>query len=490
MNSKLSFPLFLIAVVLIAHSAASDSTKPREKRSPKPQIGRLFGFLAKWVAQAVKQSPTAIRLIRRVKAASTAVSKNPETAAGTAAAAAAAGAAVGVGVVVASQPGKKQCAVYIKRDLPELQPVFIKDGTPRSLMMPRDGYLTWGHGETSSIACPPSAGSQNYIRATNTIVATITCDNGLMFEMSARRVNISTVTCARKVTGNYRPKPDPQCAGTNKAIGFNVPFPTGDIFFDLFYSCFDETRGSTLFTHHVLFGNEIDHKCIYGSSRPDFKSAGFPDNFFISTAYTQLSQKARLTDLFNVRMSNPVAQAEAQRYIFDHSYLQKGHLTPDGDELFTTWQWSTYFFINVAGMWESINIGNWKNLETKVRTLANETKENLEIYTGTYETLALCSTNNYCPDFTLVTGGIPVPKWLWKIVKAPSIDAAIALVVSNNPVGAVNPICETGAVNYGWHQNGFDNFSSGKVSYCTVQELQNVVGYIPQAALATNVLAF
>lgn len=196
-----------------------------------------------------------------------------------------------------------------------------------------------------------------------------------------------------------------------------------------------------------------------------------------------------MTELFSVQAGNIIAQTEAQNY-YNRSSLQRGHLTPDGDELFTTWQWSTYFFINVAGMWEQINIGSWKTLETKVRTLASETRQNLEIYTGTYGTLALCSSTNYCPQFTLVDGGIPVPKWLWKIVKAPGMDAAIALVVSNNPFMSVNPICGSRQNDYRWHQDGFDNFRFGYVSYCTVQELRNVVGYIPQTALATNVLSF
>ncbi|XP_065089827.1 uncharacterized protein LOC135711016 [Ochlerotatus camptorhynchus] len=484
--SKRSLILFLIAFVLIVHAAATDSAKSREKRSPKPQFGRFVGsFIARWIPKVSKEIPKIVKLVRKTATSvGNFVSKNPGT---SVAGGAAVGVGVGVGLGVAT--GKKQCEVYIKRDLPELQPVFIRDGTPRSLMVPTDGYLTWAHGETSSIACPPSAGSQNSISGTNSTVETITCDNGLMFLMNGTTVSISTVTCVRKVTGNYQLRPDPQCLGTNKAIGFNVPFPTGDMFFDLFCSCFDEASAFTLFTHHVLFGNEIGHKSIYNSSRPDFKSIGFTSRFFVSTAYTQLSQKLRLTELFSVQTGNSIAQTDAQSY-YNRSYLQRGHLTPDGDELFTTWQWSTYFFINVAGMWEKINIGNWKTIETKVRTLANESKQTFEIYTGTYGTLALCSSTNYCPSFTLVDGGIPVPKWLWKIVKVPTMDAAIALVVSNNPFMAVSPICGSRQNDYGWHQNEFDNFQTGEVSYCKVQELQSVVGYIPQSALATHVLAF
>lgn len=100
MKSKLSLVLFLTAIVLIGHLAATDSAKSREKRSPKPR----FGFLAKWISQVAKATPKIVKLVRQTATnIKKFVSKNP----GTSAAAAAGGAAVGIGVGlgVGAQPG-------------------------------------------------------------------------------------------------------------------------------------------------------------------------------------------------------------------------------------------------------------------------------------------------------------------------------------------------------------------------------------------------
>lgn len=392
-----------------------------------------------------------------------------------------------------------ECTVNI-RELREKQPVFLNIGDPRSLMLPIDGKLTWTGRDRSWIACPPSEGSRNIIYGVGRVSARIECVNGRQFKYvhNNQVFDITQVECASRVTGNERTELNRQCPRTSKAIGFNVPLENGRFqFFNLFNLCIDESSASTLYTRHTLYGKEIDHKYPSPSNRPDFKSAGFPRTIpGPSTAYTQEYQQRRLTGLFQSAV-DVLPQRSADEYFNsrttrDSNFLQRGHLTPDGDELFSTWQWSTYFYLNVAGMWRSINNGNWKHLENNVRTLAGKAKVNLEVFTGTYGTLSPKSISGRRVDFTLGNNGrIPVPKWLWKIVKSPDLDAAIALVVSNNPVDAADPICNSFVgETYGWDATISSDRVDGVVSYCSVQDLRDVVGNIPQEAMAPAILAF
>lgn len=206
-----------------------------------------------------------------------------------------------------------------------------------------------------------------------------------------------------------------------------------------------------------------------------FKLDGFPMKFNVSKAYTQKN----VHDVVRPYQSR-VGPRYSETLQFD-----RGHLTPRTDELFPTWQWSTYFYINVAGMWNAINNRNWRKVENSVRSFAGSTRRNFEIFTGTYGISQLCED---CPNFILANGTIPVAKWVWKIVKDPNENKAIALVISNNPFMRVPRICGEAHNTYGWNQEGFDNFTRGEVSICTVQQLRSVVGYIPQAAEAHGVL--
>lgn len=57
-------------------------------------------------------------------------------------------------------------------------------------------------------------------------------------------------------------------------------------------------------------------------------------------------------------------------YILARSYLSRSHLAPDGDFLLGAWQHLTYFYVNTAPQWQSINGGNWLRLETLIRNFA------------------------------------------------------------------------------------------------------------------------
>lgn len=64
-----------------------------------------------------------------------------------------------------------------------------------------------------------------------------------------------------------------------------------------------------------------------------------------------------------------IGEIQANRAL-THSYLSRGHLSPDADFLLGTWQDLSYFYINTAPQWQTINGGNWLRLENLIRNFA------------------------------------------------------------------------------------------------------------------------
>lgn len=397
------------------------------------------------------------------------------------------------------------CSVKIT-DLQYRQPVFISEGSPPSLMVPRNGYLTWLHGQTSRIACFPSKNCNNKILGTNGMqFAIITCENGV-FRMENRRdsIDIRQTACECKSTGNYRSGKDNAlpCPKSTYQIGFDAS-PNGE-FARLFYSCFDELKFSTLYSNHTLYGHEFDHKYKppknYAKDDPEFKVPGF-SKLNINDLYKRPYQISRLKTLFlsNDRHTNnpgnvpssAEAEAEVSQLINDRHFLVRGHLNPKSDHLFSTWMWSTFFNVNTAPMWQSINAGNWARLEDNVRAYARNTRQTLEIITGTYDTLAMYTTHGRRHEFNLSDRGVPVPKYFWKIVSSSQRNEAIAFVVSNNPHRDEPMLCDLG-YDLGWGVGikDINDIQKGKVRFCSVGELKRVINFIPNVFGASTILRF
>ena len=48
-------------------------------------------------------------------------------------------------------------------------------------------------------------------------------------------------------------------------------------------------------------------------------------------------------------------------------YLERGHLTPSADMIYSTMREETSFYMNAAPQWHSVNTGNWGALERESR---------------------------------------------------------------------------------------------------------------------------
>ncbi|XP_017070062.1 uncharacterized protein LOC108107160 [Drosophila eugracilis] len=107
----------------------------------------------------------------------------------------------------------------------------------------------------------------------------------------------------------------------------------------------------------------------------------------------------------------------AQNYIAPNRLvINRGHLTASSDFLFEPQSRSTFKYVNVVPQFESINSGNWREIERWVMSL-RPTDTQMTVRTGAFGTLKLRdSRNKLRPAYLLDAQRNPVPKWMYKII--------------------------------------------------------------------------
>lgn len=373
-----------------------------------------------------------------------------------------------------------ECSVNIRQNIATKDPVYLRElNGVYNLWSPNGPTLNWSAGETTQIAC---TGSGNSIILTGVTTSPITCSSGLTFLLNGQNQESINLECANTITGQIE-QTSTQCwrdTATLQKIGFQ----TTNNFVTYIDVCYSMITGSAKYTRHVIPGQSIDYSVIE-SSRPSFKSTGTPSHVSPATSYTQAQQLIRLTELLG-------SQEQASKFIYTNSYLARGHLAPDGDGIFRSWQFSTYFYSNAAPQWQVVNAGNWLRVENAARDKASSSQTDLLIFTGNEEILTLPHLDGREISITLESGGnIEVPKWFWKIIKNPLTNSGIALITLNNPFAiSVNSLCSDICSSYGWSNVNYSDYSKGFTYCCSVQSLMAAVPGIPTEASVANILSF
>ena len=111
--------------------------------------------------------------------------------------------------------------------------------------------------------------------------------------------------------------------------------------------CHDAEMAASLWARHTLY-DELEAE-DHGNNRPSFSPEYF--DFDVDHYYKTATQRETIAELVG-------SEALAEKYIGDQSsqlFLSRGHLAPNADFIFYSWQDSTFFFINVAPQWQSFN---------------------------------------------------------------------------------------------------------------------------------------
>lgn len=267
----------------------------------------------------------------------------------------------------------------------------------------------------------------------------------------------------------------------NKACGIdgillNIGFNNERGFAKLIEICYSKKRATPIYTLHTIHGKTIKN-AMKASTRPSsFKTAEVPINVSPASSFTKVKQLERFTEILGSR-------DKAEAYL-NQTYLARGHLCPDGDMIFFSHQFATYYYINVVGQFQSINNGNWKQIESFARTKAANSNKDLLVFTGVYEVLRL---NN--KKISLSNKGLEVPKWTWKILKDEESNSGIAFVTLNNPFAKrINNLCNDVCTESGWDWKDRKVIMKGYTICCNISDLMAINDAIPNAARVNYLL--
>ncbi|XP_062550870.1 uncharacterized protein LOC134215764 isoform X2 [Armigeres subalbatus] len=314
-------------------------------------------------------------------------------------------------------------------------------------------------------------------------LANVSCVDNQEFQFKGRRLRYTHLNCSESITSSIKAQNRPCAAGLGRwyDLGFEV---LGAPFIKYFQSCYNLDKSSVIYSEHDLLGASIE-KAQIGNDRPSFKVGGLKVKARLSTVYTQNSQRSRLTNLLG-------SEELAGQYISSSSFFAKGHLTPDGDAVLNSLAGATYYYINVAPEWQTINTGNWVRIENAVRKAAAQLNDTVKVFTGVYDMLTLPDVNGRPVPITLADEGqVEAPKWLWKILHHPASNSAIAFATLNNPFAATGEqLCTNICNQHGWAQQEFQDLRRGYTICCTVRDLRKAIPFIPTKADAANILRF
>ncbi|XP_055606925.1 uncharacterized protein LOC129754736 [Uranotaenia lowii] len=375
------------------------------------------------------------------------------------------------------------CRVYLQGNVTQDKaPLLLKSskGSQYELLEPNGAYFQWRAGEKAVIGC---ANAKNQLEESNDHFHSISCVRDQEFKFNGLRYLFNQINCSSDVLASIVAQNRPCAGGLGQMydIGFEV---LGIPLVKLFTSCYNIAKSSVIYTEHQILGRSIEVAQI-NNVRPSFKVGGLKTRVRLSSVYTQNAQRARLSELLG-------SEEEANKYISSSSFFAKGHLTPDGDGVLDNWAAATYFYINAAPEWQVINVGNWIRVENAARKVAANLNDTVSIYTGVYDILTLPDRRGHPVPITLADDSqVEAPKWFWKVVHHAASDSAIALVTLNNPFASRGEhLCTDVCSRHGWAHKEFQDIRKGYTYCCTVQQLREVIKFIPSKAEAANILRF
>jgi len=372
------------------------------------------------------------------------------------------------------------CRFNLDADSPKNPPHLINKVTKEIIQPMLHGssrILTLTKGQQIAIVCE---GSNNILTATGQQRNYAICGSHNTFEIEHAKLRLwlNETGCKKAVKETIRVKSTCHHSARLIQIGWQID----QDFIEQLTLCYDKLAANTLYSTGRIIGASIQAD-DESNKRPSFRKGQFYSGIDVEKAYTQSEQMLTMIQLFGAVLAAKYINV-AKSY-----YFARGHLAPDGDFIDAASQDATYYYINVAPQWQSVNNGNWRALESAVRNLAASRVLTLTTYTGGFDVLKL--PNSHGKDIPIYltiddknNSLIPVPKYYWKVVHDPLSKTATAFVAFNNPhmnvVKAEDIFCEDVCDQLPWVTWKRRKIPSGYMFCCTVQALSDAIPYAPK----------
>jgi len=385
----------------------------------------------------------------------------------------------------ANVDARSGCTIRINGDLGQPQPVYLRGGNRYMAADGNSGQVRLNTGEQVVIACTGSGRTILHPNiAASRDVATATCVSGNLVSGSGwlnGNGAFGQLTCSAHAFH------DAQATTTrcwNNNIVIRVGFIVNNVFYPLYWSCFDQNRLEVIYVWYDQTPENAVHQS--GVDRPSWLAGSFFPGVAVNTMYTQVNQKAVVTQYVGATL--------ADKYITTHQFMARGHLAAKSDYVFATGQRATFYFINAAPQWQPFNAGNWNWLEQNLRARIGAAGYNTVIYTGTFGISQLRDQNNRLVDIYLVPerNQIPVPLYFYKVVYDAGRRLGTAFVSINNPYYSESEVraltfctdrCRNNSA-FSWLNWQPDRIDIGYSFCCTVDDFRRTVPHLP--AFTTN----
>ncbi|XP_068627806.1 uncharacterized protein [Battus philenor] len=373
------------------------------------------------------------------------------------------------------------CTLRVNGDLGQPQPVYIHRN---NYLAPNgnSGQIRLNGGEQVIIACPGSGRTIAHPRITRSVnTATATCASGTQVSGSGwlngngefRQLTCSGHSMHDAVRTNDR------CFNNNIVI--RVGYTVNNVFYPLYWSCFDQRRLEVLYVWYDQRPSNGVHQT--GVDRPSWMAGSFFPGVNVNNRYTQAQQKTTIAGYVGSNLAN--------KYITNTQFLARGHLAAKSDYVYATGQRATFYFINCAPQWQPFNAGNWNRLEINLRNRIARAGYNTVIYTGTFGVAQLRNANNRLVDIYLHRENnneqIPVPLYFYKVAYDASRRIGTAFIGINNPhltlaEARALQFCTDRCRNnnaFSWIGWQPDRVDIGYSFCCTIADFRRTIGHLP-----------
>ncbi|XP_063709815.1 uncharacterized protein LOC134838253 [Culicoides brevitarsis] len=320
-------------------------------------------------------------------------------------------------VCVCSSILQRGCQIKVTDKFKPRQPLFLSSDL-RHILLPKegDGVINIAHGAQIGVCCPEFCEMMECLGNT-----TYQTPDGTEMDL------LDDFTC----TSNFEPHilhTNTVCSnkGTLLRVGFDLFIAGAKKFRRLYDVCYDMEASNPIFVRHEFSKTNLKQQ----------PNVDCPDNWKYRGYFGGINANNRYTkriafDSLRVQLN----RAKAEKLIDVNSakkFLARGHLAPKGDFVFAPKKLITCHLINAAPQWQSINNGNWSNMEDGIKKIVKNNPDYiLEIFTGTFGIFAYDNVPLY-----LIPGNpdkIPIPKAFYKIIHVIQTDEWFVIVSVNNP---------------------------------------------------------
>ncbi|TDG50132.1 hypothetical protein AWZ03_003348 [Drosophila navojoa] len=187
---------------------------------------------------------------------------------------------------------------------------------------------------------------------------------------------------------------------------------------ELYRSCYDGHNGRALYSQSDVYFKK------YFAKRP---WVDFDTDQIVKPIEAAAYMKHRMYDEFQLVFGKKQQYLPSARELV----INRGHLVPSADFLFCDQMASTFRYINVVPQFKSINDGNWEKIERWLRDQVT-VQQPFRIRTGGIDILRLQDENGNERSACLANDKLPVPKWIYKVVRDTQGNGLYAFLSYNN----------------------------------------------------------